>query len=147
MPANPQIPKIVKLTLQAEGEGSADDFSADVIDAAVVPAEPDEQTVTTLDGVTHSDVGPILWALELQCVQDWDSARPGLAWYLFEHSGSSASFVYNAYSASAAESATEPEMTGTCRLVPIPYGGEGNVWSTATVRLPITGTPALDVTP
>jgi hypothetical protein len=79
-------------------------------------------------------------------VLDWDGARPGLARFLFENAGDDATFVMNAYSATADESELEPEMTGTCKLVPIPYGGTGNAFATATVRLPITGTPTLDET-
>lgn len=146
MAAEPQILKIIKLTLQAEGEVSAEDFSADCIDAEVVPAPPDEQSVTTLDGVTHRDIGPVEWALELTVVKDWDSDRPGLAAYLFEHSGEAAAFVFNAYSPTNPESAAEPEMTGTCTLVPVGYGGTGNEFATATVSLPITGTPSRDET-
>jgi hypothetical protein len=140
MPASPQILKTIKLTIGGE------DFSPDVIDAAVVPAAPDEQAVTTLDGVTHKDVGPVGWALELTCVLDWDSTRPGLAAYLFENSGSQAAFVMNAYDPTAPESATEPEMSGTVTLVPIPYGGTGNEFAQATVSLPIDGTPTRDET-
>lgn len=146
MPANPQIQKSIKFTLQAASEGSPDDFSADCIDLAVVPDVPDDVTVTTLDDVTHSDVGPIAWAIEATVILDWDSTRPGLARYLFDHSGEAAAFVHNAYDPTQAESSLEPEMTGTCRLVPIQYGGEGHAFAQATVRLPITGTPTLDET-
>lgn len=145
MPAAPQLQKVIKLTLTAAG-GSPEDFSADVIDAAIVPAQPDEQTVTTLDGVTHRDTGPVEWALELNCVIDWDSERPGLAWFLWTHSADALAFVHNAYSASGAGSDAEPQLTGTCVAVPIPYGGTGNAFATATVSLPITGAITLDET-
>lgn len=145
MPAAPQIAKVIRFSLQASG-GSAEDFAPDVIDAAVVPAQPDEQSVTTLDGITHRDVGAIEYALELQCVQDWDGDRPGLARYLFDHAGEELAFRLNVYSPSAAPSEAEPEMLGTCRAVPIPYGGEGNAFATATVSLPITGALTLDET-
>ena len=49
MPATPIIPKIITFSL------GANDFSLDVLDAAVVPAPGDVQTVKTLDGVTHQD--------------------------------------------------------------------------------------------
>lgn len=136
----PQIPKIVTLTL------GGTDFSEDVIDAAIVPAPGGIKSVLTLDGVQHQDAAPESWALNLTCVQDWDSARPGLAWYLWTNKGSAVAFVYNAHGVGA-ESAGAPKMTGTCTLVAIPYGGAGNEFATAQVVLPITGDPTLDATP
>lgn len=136
----PQIPKIVTLSL------GGTDFSQDVIDAEIVPTPGDVLKVTTLDGVVHQDVGTESWALRLNCILDWDSVRPGLANYLFANKGTSVAFIYNAHG-TGAESATQPKMTGTCRLVPLPYGGDGNVYAEAEVLLPITGAPTRDATP
>ena len=135
----PQIPKIVIFSL------GTTDFSQDVLSVKVVPTPGDVQKVVTLDGVTHQDVGPEAWALEIEAVQDWDSARPGLAYYLFANKGTSVAFVLK--NELGAESASLPKMTGSCRLVPIGYGGEGNVYATSTVTLPIDGTPVRDATP
>ena len=51
MAAVPQILKIITFSL------AATDFSDDVLDVELVPTPGDIQTVTTLDGVTHQDVG------------------------------------------------------------------------------------------
>lgn len=135
----PIIPKIVVLSIDGE------DFAEDVIDAAIVPAPGAIQKVTTLDGVTHQDALPESWALELNCVQDWDSVRPGLAYYLFENKGTEAAVIYNA--TGSANAAGTPAMTCTVRLVPIAYGGQGQAYAETKVVLPITGDPVLDPTP
>jgi hypothetical protein len=136
----PQIPKIVTFTL------GGTDFSQDIIDAEVVPTPGAAAVVTTLDGVVHQDVATESWALRLNCILDWDSGRPGLAYYLYTNKGTSVAFVYNAHGI-AAESASAPKMTGTCRLIPLPYGGDGNKYAEAEVLLPIAGTPTRDATP
>jgi hypothetical protein len=144
MAAVPQIPKIVHFTLGS----SPTDFSDDITAARVVAEPGAVQKVVTLDGVTHQDAEPESWSLELTCVQDWDSTRPGLAWYLFENRGDQVPFAFNAHpSGSATGDADMPPMAGTVTLVPISYGGEANVFSTSTVTLPINGTPVLDITP
>lgn len=136
----PQIPKIITFTLGGTS------FAEDVIDAEIVPTPGDVQKVTTLDGVVHQDVGTESWALRLKCVLDWDSGRPGLAYYLYTNKGTSVAFVLNAYGVGA-ESASAPKMTGSCRLQPISYGGSGNVYGEVEVLLPISGTPLRDGTP
>lgn len=142
MAAVPQIPKIIHFTL------GATDFSDDVIAASVVPAPGAVQSVTTLDGTVHQDVAPPTYSLDLELVLDWSSTRPGLAYYLFDSAGDSVAFVLNVHdSGNATGSATLPPISGTCRLVPVAYGGEGNTFVTASVSLPITGTPTVDITP
>ena len=142
MASAPQIPKIIFFTL------GATDFSDDVIDAGLVPAPGAVQKVRTLDGVTHQDAEPESWALDLKCVLDWDSTRPGLAYYLNANKGTQVAFVLNVHtSGTATGSTTKPPSSGTVTLVPIPYGGEGNVFVQATVLLPLTGDPTFDITP
>ena len=142
MPANPQLPKIIHLTIDG------DDHSLDVIDAAVVPIVPAPTTVTTLDGVTHTDTPTESWALRLKLVLDYSSTRPGLAYRLKDQKGESVAFVLNVHlGGTATGSTTEPPVSGTCVLVPVPYGGPGNAFSTADVDLPIVGEPVLDITP
>jgi len=138
--AAPQIPKIVTLTL------AGTDFSEDVIDAEIVPTAGAVKKVLTLDGVTHQDTAAESWSLDLNCVLDWDSGRPGLAYYLFANKGDKVAFVYNAHG-TGAESASQPKVTGTVTLVPIKYGGAGNDYATYKVSLPIDGDPTLDATP
>lgn len=139
--AVPQIPKIVIFTLGSTPKS----FAEDVIDIAIVPTPGATQTVLTLDGVTHQDIAGESWAIEIKCVQDWDSARPGLAQYLWANKGTSVPFVFK--NETGTESASLPKFTGSCILTPIPYAGAGNVFAEATVTLPITGTLTLDATP
>ena len=139
MPATPQILKTIIFTL------ASDDFEEDVISIAVVPTPGAEQKVITLDGVVHQDVEAEAWAIEGECVIDWDSARPGLAHYLNANKGTSVAFVVK--DDTSANSAGKPSLTGTCKLVPISYGGAGNAYATATFRLPIVGSPTVDSSP
>jgi hypothetical protein len=111
----------------------------------VVPAPGQVQSVLTLDGVTNQDTTPVTWGLQIKAVQDWDSARPGFAQYLWANQGTTVPFVFKAETGT--ESATNPKFTGSCVLVPIPYGGPGNAFAEADVFLPITGTLTLDATP
>jgi hypothetical protein len=144
MAAVPQIPKIVHFTL-----GSTPvDFSDDITAARVVSEPGAVQKVVTLDGVTHQDAEPESWSLELTCVQDWDSSRPGLAYYLFNNKNTQVPFAFNAHPGGTATGDVDmPPISGTVTLVPISYGGEANVFSTSTVTLPINGTPVLDIAP
>ena len=141
MPATPQIPKVIFLTIDG------DDHSLDVLDAGVVPTPGPVQRVTTLDGETHQDIGATTWSLDLRIVLDWSSSRPGLAYRLMDQAGEAVAFVLNVHADSATGSAAEPPVSGTCTLVPVPYGGTGNEFVEATVSLPIDGTPVWDITP
>lgn len=143
MPSDPQILKTITLVFDPTGDN--EDFSLDVIDAAVVPTAGDVQTVRTLDGVSHSDAEGETWSLNLTCVIDWDSTRPGLAYYLWENRGTQVAFRFR--KDEAAISTSNPEIQGTVTLVPIPYGGTGNEFATAEVVLPIDGDITVDVTP
>ena len=144
MASVPQIPKIIHFTIGA----SPTDFSDDVTAVRVVSEPGAVQKIVTLDGVTHQDAEPESWALELTCVQDWDSTRPGLAWYLFENRGEKHPFAVNVHpSGTATGDADMPPFSGTVTLIPISYGGEANTYATTTVTLPIDGTPVLDITP
>jgi hypothetical protein len=144
MVATPIIPKIITFTLQI-GAGDVETFAQDVLDAAVVPAPGDVQSVRTLDGVTHQDAQAETWALVLRAIQDWDTTRPGLAHYLFANKGATAAFVLKIYD--AAISTSKPALTGNVTLVPFPYGGPGNTFVEAEVSMPLDGDPVVDVTP
>lgn len=137
--SNPILPKIITLTIDGE------DFAEDVIDAAVVPAPGAIQTVKTLDGVSHSDAEGETWTLELTCVQDWDSVRPGLAWFLLDRKGEKLAVIFNVHD--AAVSSTKPSMGFNATMVPMAYGGAGNVYAETAVVLPIDGNPVPDITP
>lgn len=141
MASVPLIQKIIYLKLQAESEVAETAFDADVVEVEVVPTAGDEKSVTTLDGTRHTDLGPTAYALRLVLVQDWDSSRPGLARYLWDHRGESCAFAYNAH---AAAWGTTPGYTGTVSsIVPPPYGGEGNEFVTRELVMPIDGEPAI----
>ena len=139
MPSVPQILKVITLTLDG------DDYSLDVVDAAVVPTPGDVQSIRTLDGVYHSDAEGETWALNLTCVIDWDTTRPGLAAYLQANSGDKVAFELRANE--DAISTSNPSIKGTVTLVPIQYGGPGNEYATAEVSLPIDGAITVDTTP
>ena len=138
-PSVPQLPKIVTFTLGASS------FKEDATGIQIVNEAGDVQTVITLDGITHQDASNSTWFLEVTAVLDWDTTRPGLAYYLFNNEGDTVAFVF-AWNTSAI-STSNPAITGSCVLVPLPYGGPGNEFATATVRLPITGALTVDTTP
>lgn len=137
--ANPQLLKTITFTL----DGS--DYSLDVVDAGVSPTPGDTQSVTTLDGVTHQDQAAETWFLNLTIVLDWDTTRPGLAYYLYNNRGDTVAFRLR--KDTAAISTSNPEIQGNCVLVAAPYGGEGNTFITAEVSCPITGPLVIDTTP
>jgi hypothetical protein len=139
MASDPQLLKIVTFSL------AGTDFSTDVLDVEVVPTPGDTLKVVTLDGVAHQDVGLETWALRVRAVIDWNTTRPGLAYYLFNNKGDSVAFIVG--DTTGAISATKPKLTGSCRLQPLPYGGTGNEYAEAEVLLPITGDPVVDTTP
>jgi hypothetical protein len=144
MASVPQIPKIIHFTLGA----SPVDFSDDVTAVRVISEPGAVQKIVTLDGVTHQDAEPESYSLELTCVQDWDSTRPGLAYYLFNNKNTKVPFAVNVHPAGTATGdADMPPFAGTVTLVPMSYGGEANTYATSTVTLPIDGTPVLDITP
>jgi hypothetical protein len=137
--SDPQILKSVIFTLDGE------DFAGDIVSGAVVPTPGAVQTIRTLDAVTHQDAESESWSLNLSAVIDWDSVRPGLAWFLNAHKGEQLAFTFK--DTTAANSTTKPLIGGTVTIVPIPYGGDGNVYATADVVLPMDGSPTLDTTP
>jgi len=139
MPSVPQLLKVITFTLDGE------DFSMDALDVEVVPEAGDIQTVRTLDGVSHSDAESETWGLRVRAVIDWDTTRPGLAYFLYNNRGTQVDFTFR--KDTAAISTANPMVTGTVTCVPISYGGNGNEYAEAEVVLPIDGTPALDTTP
>jgi hypothetical protein len=135
----PQIPKVVIFTLGAVS------YAEDVVNLRIEPVDPEESLITTLDGVVHKDVGPGSWNLVGQAVQDWDSARPGLAWYAYTNAGASIAFVFK--NEIGAEGPAHPKFSGTCVVKALGYGGDGGVFATTDFSWPITGTLTLDSTP
>lgn len=138
-PSVPQLLKIITFTL------GGTDFSMDLLDAEVVPTPGDVQTVRTLDGVSHSDAEGETWGLRIRAVIDWDTTRPGLAYYLFNNRGDQVAMRFR--KDTDAISTSNPEVQGTVTLIPISYGGNGNEYAEAEVVLPFTTDPTLDTTP
>lgn len=136
------VPQLLKTIIFTLGGTS---YAEDVISVSVVPTEPPVKRVDTLDGVVHQSVGVTAWAVEGEAVIDWDSVRPGLAYYLNANKGTAVAYVVK--DTTGAESTTKPKLTGTCTLNAIPYGGEGNEYATAKFSFPCTGDPTVDVTP
>ena len=66
MVAAPQILKVITFSL------GGTDFSDDVLDVEMVPTPGDVTSVTTLDGVTHQDVGAPTFGIRIRMVVDWD---------------------------------------------------------------------------
>ena len=139
MASDPMLLKVVTFTL------GATDFSDDALDIEVVPTPGDIQTVRTLDGVSHSDAEAETWGLRIRAVIDWDTVRPGLAYYLFNNKGDQVAFRFR--KDTEAISTANPEIQGTVTLVPISYGGNGNEYAEAEVVLPIDGDITVDTTP
>ncbi len=139
MPSTPQLLKEITFTLDG------DDYSMDVLDCEVVPTPGDVQSVRTLDGVSHSDAEAETWGLRLRAIIDWDTTRPGLAYYLWSNKGDKVAFRFR--KDTSAISTTNPEIQGTVTLVPISYGGNGNEYAEAEVVLPIDGEITIDTTP
>jgi hypothetical protein len=135
----PQIPKVSIFSL-----GGAS-YIEDIVNIRIEPVDPEETTIVTLDGVVHKDIGVTTWQIVGTAVQDWDSARPGLAWYCWTNAGTSKSFILK--HESGAEAAGTPKFTGTCIIKALGYMGDGGVFSTTDVVFPITGVLTLDATP
>lgn len=139
MVAVPQILKIVTFTL------GATDFSDDALDIEMVTEAGDVQSVTTLDGVTHQDVGAPTFGIRIRMVVDWDTVRPGLAYYLWNNQGDEVAMTFR--KDTAAISTTNPEIQANVKLVPVGYGGNGNEFAEQEVVLPITGAVTIDTAP
>lgn len=138
--SNPLIPKIIKLTFAGTS------FAEDVIDAKLVPVDPERTSVITLDGVAHVNVGTASWNFVVNMVLDDDSVRPGLAYYLNNNVGTTVAVVFNPHT-SGSEAATAPAYNFSVAIVPVQRGGDGNVYAEYEVTLPVTGVITRDATP
>ena len=139
--ANANIPKIVYLMV------GANDFSLDVTAARLEFVPGATQTVVTLDGAPHSDVTAGTWQFVGTAVQDWDSGRPGMAYYANANAGTLVACVFNTHADSATGDADSPPVAFNARVVPFSYGGEGGVYATTDFTWPVDGTPVWDHTP
>ena len=146
----PLYMKDVLLTLKI-GAGSAYEYQGHVSEARV-QVEPGEKTeVRTLCssiGSVFSEVGKPTYSLILAGVQDWADATgtKGLARFLFDNEGATATFVLQAHGEAVASSVTKPGMTGDVKLVPGDYGGVIGEYAPLEVELPCTTKPSLKTT-
>lgn len=139
MVAIPQILKVVTFTL------AGTDFSDDALDIELVVTAGDVTSVTTLDGITHQDVGANTYGIRVRMVVDWDTVRPGLAYYLWNNQGDEVAMRFR--QDTNAISTSNPEIQAQVKLVPVGYGGVGNEFAEQEVVLPITGAVTVDTTP
>ncbi len=137
--SNPQIPKISIFTLGGQT------YIEDIVNIRIEHVPAETSTIVTLDGVAHQDVGVVTWKIVGTCVQDWDSARPGFAWYCWTNQGTSKAFVLK--NETGTEAAATPKFTGNCIITPVGYMGDGGVFATTDFEFLITGTLTLDATP
>src|SRR5262245_39382087 len=100
------VPQLLKIVTFSLGGTS---FKEDMVNLAVVPVDADGKTIKTLDGITHGDVQAASWQLQGTCVIDWDTVRPGFAYYSKLHEGESVACIFNANT--SALSTTNPGLT------------------------------------
>jgi len=135
----PQIPKVAIFSLGGQS------YIEDCVNIKLVAIVGDETKIVTLDGVVHKDIAPTSYQIEATIVQDWDSGRPGLAWYLWTNQGTSKAFILK--NETGAEAAATPKFTGSCIIPVANYMGDGGTYATSDIVFPITGTLTLDATP
>lgn len=135
----PQIPKVSIFSLGGVS------YIEDIVNIRIEPVDPEKSSITTLDGVVHQDVGVYSWKIVGTAVQDWDSGRPGLAWYCWTNQSTTKAFILK--HETGAEAAATPKFTGSCIIAPLGYMGDGGVFSTSDFEFVITGTLTLDATP
>ena len=136
------VPQIAKIAIFSLGGTS---YVEDIVNIRIEAVAGDVTKVITLDGVVHQDIAPTSYQIVLEAVQDWDSGRPGLAWYCWTNQGTSKAFILK--NETGTEAAATPKFTGNCTIVPLNYMGDGGTFATSTVTFPITGTLTLDATP
>lgn len=109
-----------------------DDFSAGVGEAAFVPSA---EWVTDVDlrGVVRASLTSVEWTLALSHLQD--DAAASLTRYLLEHAGAVRATVLTLRAGGVAWAADVV-------MVPGPVGGTPDALLTASVTLPLVGSPA-----
>jgi hypothetical protein len=143
MPATLLFMRHAQVTLKL-GAGSAVSFEGQVSTAAVEVEAGDTVTYPVLDGTVPTNVGPPSYAVHLVAAQDWTSAT-GLARFLWDNDGATATAYINAYGVSAA-APDKPAVQATVTLVAPSYGGEVNTFAELDVTLPCQTKPTLSTT-
>lgn len=83
---------------------------------------------------TFTEAGSASWTIDLEYVQDWDSAD-SLSAYLFNAAGDSVTLSFKP------KSATGGTWSATVVIVPGAVGGAVDAFATTTVSLPVQGQP------
>jgi len=123
--------------------GTLASYSCQVKRFALVPEPGEETTVSTLCASgSWTEIGTATWTLEIDGVQGW-GASDGLARFLFDNEGQQLTFQVDQYGDAHTPTAEEPGFTGTCRAVPVAYGGEKDTFAEFEAVLPVSGKPTI----
>lgn len=118
----------------------ATDYSNQCSKARLVPDTP-VQTMRTLvpDGQVV-DVDSTVWTLELSGLQDWETG--GLALFLNSNAGTLQSVTIAPVGTTGKKQATV-----SCRIVPVPFGGDQGEFAQFDVELAVQGQPTFAAVP
>ena len=122
----PLVLKDVELIIGADA-ATGDDFRKHASGVTFTPTSS-QQTWTGLGGNTHTDAAVPTWAVQIDYVQDWDSAD-SLSRFLFENSGETMEMEFRPRSGSG------PSFTANVTIVPGAIGGQVNSYATTSVTL------------
>jgi len=144
--ATPLFMRDVYLTLNVGTPGGEYQCHVSEARVQVTPgAQVDIQTLCS-DG-TFSQVGQSTYSLVLEGIQDWsdDTTDQGLARFLWEQEGESATFVLNAHGETVTvPTADQPSMEGSVTLIAGDYGGVINEYASLSLELPCLAKPTLN---
>ena len=145
MPFTPVYLRNAWVRLKVTSGGTFKQYSCQVKRFALMPEPGEEVTVRTLcDDGSYTEIGATTWTLEMDGLQGWGTTD-GLSRFLFDNRGAAATFEVDQYGEAHTPTAEEPGFTGSCRLVPGPYGGEVDTYAEFEVVLPVSGEPVLVV--
>lgn len=116
-------------------EIGTDDFRA-YADSVTFTPSASSVTWSGLGGNTHTDASTATWTLDLNYVQDWDSAN-SLSRFLYENEGDSVDVVF------APKSGSGPSFTAEVVITPGAIGGAVSAFATTSVTLGVNGRPEL----
>lgn len=103
-----------------------DDFKKHLDQVTLTPSSS-TQSWTGLGSNTHTDVATATWTLNLNYVQDWESAA-SLSRYLHENEGETVAFSFK-------PKAGGPSFTTDVVITPGAIGGTVNAFATTSVTL------------
>lgn len=141
MAGSPLFMRDVTLKLKiVSPPGTYAEYNCDVSLAEIIPTPGDDVSYTTLcPSGSYSSRGKTTYALHIVAVQRW--AADGLASFLWDNDGATATFQYQAHGAATVPSATAPGMSGDVVLVAGNYGGEVDTFAELDVTMPCVQKP------